>query len=103
MTALNPVLTIGWQIGSAAHRGLNGEEAKAVAALLERVGIPPEQRYSDYPHQLSGGMRRGSIAIALACRGELLMPTSRPPPRRDGSGTDHGFAVRTASQWNKVC
>ena len=78
MTALNPVLTIGWQIGEVlrTHRGLNGEEAKKqVLTLLERVGIPsPEQRYSDYPHQLSGGMRqRVMIAIALACRTELLI------------------------------
>ena len=78
MTALNPVLTIGWQIGEVLkrHRGLDKEETqKQVIELLRKVGIPsPEKRAEDYPHQLSGGMRqRVMIAIALACRPELLI------------------------------
>nr|MCR5380711.1 ATP-binding cassette domain-containing protein [Lentisphaeria bacterium] len=78
MTALNPVLTIGWQIGEVLkrHRGLDAEETrKQVIELLRKVGIPsPEKRAEDYPHQLSGGMRqRVMIAIALACRPELLI------------------------------
>jgi peptide/nickel transport system ATP-binding protein len=78
MTALNPVLTIGWQIGEVLrrHRGLDKEETqKQVVELLRKVGIPsPEKRAEDYPHQLSGGMRqRVMIAIALACRPELLI------------------------------
>ena len=78
MTALNPVLTIGWQIGEVLkrHRGLNAEEThEQVIELLRKVGIPsPEKRAEDYPHQLSGGMRqRVMIAIALACRPELLI------------------------------
>ncbi|MBR5077616.1 MAG: ABC transporter ATP-binding protein, partial [Victivallales bacterium] len=78
MTALNPVLTIGWQIGEVLkrHRGLNADEThEQVIELLRKVGIPsPEKRAEDYPHQLSGGMRqRVMIAIALACRPELLI------------------------------
>ncbi|MBO4526793.1 MAG: ABC transporter ATP-binding protein, partial [Victivallales bacterium] len=78
MTALNPVLTISWQIGEVLkrHRGLNADETrKQVIELLRKVGIPsPEKRAEDYPHQLSGGMRqRVMIAIALACRPELLI------------------------------
>ena len=78
MTALNPVLTIGWQIGEVLkrHRGVNAEEThEQVIELLRKVGIPsPEKRAEDYPHQLSGGMRqRVMIAIALACRPELLI------------------------------
>jgi peptide/nickel transport system ATP-binding protein len=71
-------LTIGWQIGEVLrrHRGLDKEETqKQVVELLRKVGIPsPEKRAEDYPHQLSGGMRqRVMIAIALACRPELLI------------------------------
>lgn len=78
MTSLNPVLTIGRQIGEALrlHRGLSrrasiAESIKALAA----VGIPaPERRVYDYPHQLSGGMRqRVGIAMALACNPSLLI------------------------------
>lgn len=78
MTALNPVLTVGWQITEALrqHQKLPVMDAeKKAAALLEEVGIPdPAKRMKDYPHQLSGGMRqRVMIAIALACRPELLI------------------------------
>jgi oligopeptide/dipeptide ABC transporter ATP-binding protein len=78
MTSLNPVFTIGDQImeGLVLHRGLPREAARREAArLLELVRIPAgEQRLREYPHQLSGGMRqRVMIAIALACRPELLI------------------------------
>ena len=78
MSALNPLMTIGDQIGEmfVLHQGVGRREArrKAISAL-EQVQVPsPEQRISDYPHQLSGGMRqRAMIAIALACRPALLI------------------------------
>src|SRR5687768_10385693 len=60
MTSLNPVLTIGEQIGEslAVHRGLHGASAEAeVLRLLERVRIPgARQRLHEYPHRFSGGM-----------------------------------------------
>lgn len=78
MTSLNPVFTVGRQIGEVLqlHRGLSGEEQRAAASeLLQQVGIPaPEQRLSNYPHQLSGGMRqRVVIAMALAGHPRLLI------------------------------
>jgi oligopeptide/dipeptide ABC transporter ATP-binding protein len=78
MTSLNPVFTIGDQIteGLLLHRGMTEAAAREEAVrLLELVGIPsPESRLDEYPHQLSGGMRqRVMIAIALACRPELLI------------------------------
>jgi oligopeptide transport system ATP-binding protein len=78
MTSLNPVLTIGRQIGEALelHMGMNKEESrKRSAELLEMVGIPEaEDRLDDYPHQFSGGMRqRAMIAMALACNPQLLI------------------------------
>ncbi|HWL83622.1 MAG TPA: ABC transporter ATP-binding protein [Roseomonas sp.] len=78
MTSLNPVLTIGKQIGEALrlHQGLSKSQAEAKAVeMLTLVGIPaPDKRVKEYPHQLSGGMRqRVMIAIALACNPKLLI------------------------------
>jgi peptide/nickel transport system ATP-binding protein len=78
MTSLNPVLTVGEQIGEVLgrHRGLRGGEMrKRVLELLDAVGIPDRaRRYNEYPHQLSGGMKqRVMIAIALAGEPELLI------------------------------
>jgi peptide/nickel transport system ATP-binding protein len=78
MTSLNPVLTVGRQIGESLtlHEGLSQRDAEARAVeILKLVGIPaPERRVREYPHQLSGGMRqRVMIAIALACNPKLLI------------------------------
>ncbi len=78
MSSLNPVLTVGEQIGESVrmHQGLRGVQAKqGVLELLDAVGIPDRaRRYDDYPHQLSGGMKqRVMIAIALAGEPELLI------------------------------
>ena len=78
MTSLNPVLTIGFQIGETLkyHRGLDPQAARAESLrILERVRIPgAARRLDDYPHQLSGGMRqRVMIAMSLACRPHLLI------------------------------
>ncbi|MDR3467224.1 MAG: ABC transporter ATP-binding protein [Xanthobacteraceae bacterium] len=78
MSALDPVFTVGDQIGEAyrAHFPADRREARARAiAALAEVGIPaPERRCDDYPHQLSGGMRqRVMIAMALICRPKLLI------------------------------
>ncbi|MGN6310266.1 MAG: ABC transporter ATP-binding protein [Xanthobacteraceae bacterium] len=78
MSALDPVFTVGEQIGEAyrAHFPVDRKEARqrAIAALAE-VGIPaPERRCDEYPHQLSGGMRqRVMIAMALICKPKLLI------------------------------
>ena len=78
MTTLNPVFTIGDQIAETliVHRRAGSREARANAIeLLEAVRIPDAAaRVSDYPHQLSGGMRqRVLIAMALACRPSLVI------------------------------
>ncbi len=78
MTSLNPVLTVGRQIGETLrlHQGMSAAQAEARAIeMLKLVGIPsPERRVKEYPHQLSGGMRqRVMIAIALACNPKLLI------------------------------
>jgi ABC-type dipeptide/oligopeptide/nickel transport system ATPase component len=78
MTALNPVMRVGDQIGEAltAHGMASRSEARARAAeLLDAVRIPDAaRRVRDYPHQLSGGMRqRVMIAIALACKPPLII------------------------------
>jgi peptide/nickel transport system ATP-binding protein len=77
-TSLNPVLSIGYQIGEslALQRGLRGAAArKRGIELLELVGIPdPERRYDEYPFQLSGGMKqRAMIAMVLAGEPRLLI------------------------------
>ena len=78
MTSLNPVMRIGDQITEAVrlHRDMTRKEARAKAVeMLRLVRIPePERRATEYPHQLSGGMRqRAMIAMALACRPALLI------------------------------
>jgi oligopeptide transport system ATP-binding protein len=78
MTSLNPVLTIGQQMGEAmrVHLGLDGKAARARALdLLKLVGTPDAaNRLDDYPHQFSGGMRqRVMIAMGLSCNPKLLI------------------------------
>lgn len=76
MTSLNPVLTVGYQIGESltVHLGLKGQALKArVEGLLEQVGIPPE-RANSYPDELSGGQRqRVMIAMSIACEPAMLI------------------------------
>jgi peptide/nickel transport system ATP-binding protein len=78
MTSLNPVLTIGRQLGETLrlHQRVSRREADDRAMeMLQLVGIPEvKRRLTEYPHQLSGGMRqRVMIAIALSCRPKLLI------------------------------
>jgi len=78
MTSLNPVLTVGRQVGEPLelHRGSPIKEAlKAAVGLLKKVHIPaPENRATDYPHQFSGGMRqRAMIAMGLGCQPSLII------------------------------
>lgn len=78
MTSLNPVFTVGDQIGEAlqVHTNLSASDIrKEVVGLLEKVRISsPERRINQYPHELSGGMKqRVMIAMALACKPDLLI------------------------------
>jgi peptide/nickel transport system ATP-binding protein len=76
MTALNPIETVGFQIAEAIkmHSKISRIDAEHRACdMLEMVGIPMD-RYSEYPHQFSGGMKqRVVIAMALACNPKLLL------------------------------
>ncbi|NOU36938.1 MAG: ABC transporter ATP-binding protein [Kiritimatiellaceae bacterium] len=75
-TSLNPVYTVGWQIGEAIRLHRKGVKVKAeVEKLLTDVGLPdPARTARSYPHELSGGMQqRAMIAMALACNPDLLV------------------------------
>lgn len=79
MTSLNPVLKVGRQVAEAlrVHRGITSksEEKQEVIRIFEKVGIPePEQRFTAYPHELSGGLRqRVMIAMAMIMNPKLLI------------------------------
>jgi oligopeptide/dipeptide ABC transporter ATP-binding protein len=78
MSALNPVMRVGWQIAEGPQVQLGYSRAQAADKALElmrRVGVPdPERRFRAYPHEFSGGMRqRVMIAIALSCDPEIIL------------------------------
>jgi peptide/nickel transport system ATP-binding protein len=78
MTSLNPVFTVGEQVGEVIrlHQHYSRKETlRRVVEIFQLVGIPaPQKRLSDYPHQMSGGMRqRVMIAMALACSPNLMI------------------------------
>jgi oligopeptide/dipeptide ABC transporter ATP-binding protein len=78
MTSFSPVHTIGFQLSEmyALHTDLKAHEIRdKVVDLLRRVGISnPQQRFDEYPHQFSGGMRqRAMIAMALSCKPQIVI------------------------------
>jgi len=78
MTSLNPVFTVGDQVGEVLrlHQRMNRQDTRQrVLDIFQQVGIPaPETRLDDFPHQMSGGMRqRVMIAMALACNPRLMI------------------------------
>lgn len=78
LTSLNPTMKVGWQIAENLinHRVCTRAQARKEAVrLLGAVGLPdPEQRWDQYPHEFSGGMRqRAMIALALACKPDILI------------------------------
>lgn len=100
MTSLNPVLKVGEQAAEPlrGHLGMGKREAREkVCELFAQVGIPsPRERYNDYPHQLSGGMRqRVMIAMALGCGPRLLL-ADEPTTALDA--TIQGQILRLISQ-----
>ena len=78
MTSLNPVFSVGNQVGEVIrlHKNLSAKETRRrVVEMFQRVGIPAaDQRLDEYPHQMSGGMRqRVMIAMALACNPKMMI------------------------------
>ena len=100
MTSLNPVFTVGRQIGEVLrrHLGIPAQARERAVELLDLVGIPaPERRVDEYPHQLSGGMRqRVMIAMAIACEPSADRRRADDRARRDDPGRRARRAPRAA-------
>ena len=106
MTALNPVKTVGDQIAEVVllHEKCSKAEAlKRAQDMLAMVGIVPE-RYKDYPHQFSGGMKqRIVIAIALACRPKILICDDSILARKNMTDTLKSFGYTNLIEvWHTV-